>query len=78
MVYKIFIFTSTVYIQSPIDFPGGSDGEESACSAGDQVQFLGQGDPLEKGMAAHSNILACRIPWMEEPGWPQSQGVGHD
>ena len=33
-----------------------------------QVQSLGQEDPLEKGMAAHSGILAWRIPWTEEPG----------
>ena len=32
------------------------------------VQSLGQEDPLEKGMATHSSILAWRIPWMEEPG----------
>ena len=32
------------------------------CSAGDPVQFLGQEDPLEKGMATHSSILAWRIP----------------
>ena len=46
-----------------------------------QVQPLGQEDPLEKGMATHSSILAWRIPWTEEPGWPQSMGsqrVGHD
>ena len=33
-----------------------------------QVQSLGQEDPLEKGMATHSNILAWRISWREEPG----------
>ena len=33
-----------------------------------QVQSLGWEDPLEKGMATHSNILAWRIPWTEEPG----------
>ena len=33
-----------------------------------QVQSLGQEDPLEKGMATHSTILAWRIPWMEESG----------
>ena len=33
-----------------------------------QVQSLGQEDPLEKGLAAYSSILACRIPWTEEPG----------
>ena len=33
-----------------------------------QVQFLGQEDSLEKGMATHSSILAWRIPWTEKPG----------
>ena len=32
------------------------------------VQFLGREDPLEKGMATHSSILAWRIPWTEESG----------
>ena len=36
------------------------------------VQSLGWEDPLEKGMATYSNILAERIPWTEEPGWLQS------
>ena len=39
-------------------FPGGSNGKESACNAGDPVQSLGCKDPLEKGMATHSGILA--------------------
>ena len=45
------------------------------------VQSLGQEDPLEKGMATHSSILAWRIPWTEEPGGLQSkrsQRLGHD
>ena len=33
-----------------------------------QVQSLGQGEALEKGMATHSSIIAWRIPWAEEPG----------
>ena len=33
-----------------------------------QIRYLGQEDPLEEGMATHSNILAWRIPWTEEPG----------
>ena len=44
------------------------------------VRSLGQEYPLEKGMATHSNILAWRIPWTEEPGglWSMgSQRVGH-
>ena len=32
-------------------------------------------DPLEKGMATHSSILAWRIPWTEEPGHLQSMGL---
>ena len=46
-----------------------------------QFRSLGSEDPLEKGMATHSNILAWRIPWTEQPGWLQSVGlqrVGHD
>ena len=46
-----------------------------------QVQPLGQEDPLEKGMATNSSILAWRIPWTEEPGGVQFMGskrVGHD
>ena len=46
-----------------------------------QFQFLGQEDPLEKGMAIHSSILAWRILWTEEPGGLQSMGskrVRHD
>ena len=35
---------------------------------------LGQEDPLEKEMATHSNILAWRIPWTEEPSGLQSMG----
>ena len=37
-----------------------------------RVQFLGQEDPLEKGMATQSSILAWEIPWTEEPGGLQS------
>ena len=36
---------------------------------------VGQEDPLEEGMATHSNILAWRILWTEEPGRPQSVGL---
>ena len=46
-----------------------------------RVQFLGREDLLEKETATHSNILAWKIPWVEEPGRPQSMGlqrVGHD
>ena len=39
-----------------------------------QVWSLGQEDPLEKGMATHSSVLAWRIPWTEESGRLQSMG----
>ena len=39
-----------------------------------QIQSLGQEDPLEKGMATHSSILAWRIPWTKEPGKLQFMG----
>ena len=38
------------------------------------AQSLGQKDPLEKGMATHSSILAWNIPWTKEPDWLQSMG----
>ena len=46
-----------------------------------RVRSLGWEVSLEKEMAAHSSILAWKIPWMEEPGRLQSMGsqrVGHD
>ena len=45
-----------------------------------RVQPLGQEDPLEKGMATDSSILAWEIPWTEKPGGLQYMGlqrVGH-
>ena len=68
-------------------FLGGSDNEESACRLRHSFvqetwdQSLVQEDPLGKGMATHSRILAWRIPWTEKPGRLQSMGslrVGHD
>ena len=46
-----------------------------------QVRFLSREDPLEKGMANHSSVLAWEMLWTEEPGGLQSvesQRVGHD
>ena len=39
-------------------FPGGSDGKEPTCNAGDPISILGSEDPLEEEMAVHSSILA--------------------
>ena len=49
-------------------FPGGSDGKVSAYNTKTRVWSLGQEDPLEKEMATHSNSLAWKILWTEEPG----------
>ena len=46
-----------------------------------QIRSLGRNDPLQKGMAVHSSILAWEIPWTEDPGGLQSmesQIVGHE
>ena len=60
----------------------GSDVTESTRNAGrSRFSPWGQEDPLDKGMAPHSRILAWRIPWTGEPGGLQSmglRGVGHD
>ena len=75
VLFLIFIYLAV------LGFPGGSDGKESTCSAGDQGSIPGSGRSLEKGMATHSSALAWKIPWTEEPGALQSMGlqrVGHD
>ena len=41
----------------------------------DMGSIPGLENPLEKGVATHSSILAWRIPWTEEPDGPQSMGV---
>ena len=53
---------------------GSSDGEESACNAGDLGRFLGREDTPEKEMATHSRIFTRKIPCTEEPGGLQSMG----
>jgi len=62
---RLLEFTVLKIIQG---FPGGSEGKEFACNAETWVQFLGWEDPLEKGMATHSSILAWRIP-MDTGAW---------
>ena len=56
-----------------MNFPGGSDGKASAYN----VQSLSREDLLEKEMAIHSNLLAWKIPWTEEPGrlWGRKESV---
>ena len=63
-------------------FPSGSVVKNPREMQETQARLLGQEDPLEEGMATHSSILACRMPWTEEPGGLQFIGslqrVGHD
>ena len=64
-----------------LGFPGGSDGKESACNAGDLASVPGLGRSLGEGNGNPLQCLAWRIPWTEEPGRLQSmwsQRVGHD
>ena len=65
------------------DFPDGASGKEPPVNAGDidTGSIPGWEDPLEKGMATHSSILAWRITWTKEPIRLQSMGsqrIGHD
>ena len=69
-------------LQVPLaSIPGGSVVKNLPTSAGDTgdvASTLGQEDPLEKEMATHSNILAWRIPWTEEPSGLHSMGSQKD
>ena len=55
--------------------PGGSDGKESACNAGDPGSIPGLGRSPGGGNGNSFSILAWRIPWTEEPGGLQSMGL---
>ena len=57
-----------------VGFPGGLDGKETACNAGDPGSVPGLGSSLEKEIATYSSILPWKIPWTEEPGSLQSMG----
>ena len=62
-------------------FPGGSAVKNLPAMQETRVRSLSQEDPLEKGMATHSSILAWRTPRTKESGGLQSIGsqrVGHD
>ena len=76
---QLFQLDSKPYIYvacylTALGFPDGSDGKELPAMQDTWVRSLGQEDPLKKGMATHSSILAWRIPWTEEPGRLQSVG----
>ena len=70
-----YLFSNTCSSRA---FPGGSNGKESSCNAEDPGSTPGQEDLLEKEMTAHSNSLAWRIPWMEEPSGLDSRVAESD
>ena len=63
------------------NFPGGSDGKESACNAGDPGSIPGKIPWRKNSYHPLSSIHACEIPWTEDPGRLQPMGlkrVGHN
>ena len=70
-----------VYIKQLIDWTHIKTGKNLSAMQETWVWALGREDPLKKGMATPSSILAWRIPWSEEPGGLHFMGlqrVGHD
>ena len=55
------LYFHPVYVT--MGFPCGSAGKESTCNVGDLGSILDWEDPLEKGMATYSSVLAWRIQW---------------
>ena len=58
-----------------LGFSHGSVVKNLPANAGDAASIPGWKDPLKKGMATYSSILAWEIPWTEEPGRLQSMGL---
>ena len=65
---KVYDFMKTSVGSS--GFPGGSDGKESACNAGDPDLIPGSGRSPGEGNGYQLQFLAWRIPWTAEPGGP--------
>ena len=68
----IFCFDLRECLRVHEGWDGGSDSKESACIQETRVKPPGWEDSVEEEMAAHSSILAWRIPWTEEPGYSLS------
>ena len=67
---------SSVVQSGRMGFPGSSQMVKNLPAMQETwVRTLGQEDPLEKGRATHSSVLAWEIPWTEEPGGLQSKGL---
>jgi len=68
LIYSVVLVSGILESDSVIYIPGGSDGKESTCDAGDLGSIPGLGRSPRGGMTTHSSILAWRITWTEEPG----------
>ena len=84
-LYLVQFHTKAIWILITINrmvgFPGSSAVKNPPAMWETRVQPLGQEDPMEKDMAAHTSTFASEIPWAEEPGRLQSMGsqrVGHN
>ena len=69
MAYELYLNKTAIG-----GFPDGSAVKNLPAMQETQIRSLGREDLLEKEMATHSNILAGKIPWTEEPGWLHSMG----
>ena len=78
LINLIWLCSSVLYLMTGTPkiwgLPWGSVVKNLPAIQETQIWFLGWEDPLEKGMATHSSILAWRIPWTGEPGGLQSMG----
>ena len=72
VVFQVFSKVIQLYIYMYLDFPLGSVVKESPCNEGDLGSIPGLGRYVQRDMSNLSSILACRIPWTEEPSRLQS------
>ena len=72
--YSITVHTDNNTLIPSLGFPGSSEVKNPPAREDIQVRSLGQEDPLEKGMATRSSILAWEIPWTKDPGGLHSRG----
>ena len=79
--WRVFYNPDSQALPLTMGFPGGPDGKESACSAGDLGLILGLGRTPGEGNSNSLQYSSLENRWTEEPGGPQSMGsqrVGHD
>ena len=69
---------SRYLLKYALGFPGGSDGKESSCNAGDPCLIPGLGRSSGEANGYPLQYSCLRIPWTEEPGGLQSVGLQSD